>query len=83
MMSALMSSNAEPIAVPAAPMADEAGGGVYTFRPYNVGRAVVWTAFALLLMVMPLLFSGGLGITILSQMAIAIVACLSYNMLVR
>jgi branched-chain amino acid transport system permease protein len=79
-MSALMSSKAEPTAAPAAPL-PAAGAEAYTFRPYNVGRAVVWTAFALLLMVMPLLFSGGLGITILSQMAIAIVACLSYNML--
>lgn len=54
---------------------------VYSFRPYNVGRVVIWSLFALLLAVTPLMFSGGLAITVLSQMGIAIVACLSYNML--
>lgn len=53
----------------------------YEFRPYNVGRAVIWTAFALVLAVAPLLFTSGLGVTILSQIGIAIIACLSYNML--
>jgi branched-chain amino acid transport system permease protein len=53
----------------------------YEFRPYNVGRAVVWGAFALVLAVAPLLFTSGLGVTILSQIGIAIIACLSYNML--
>ena len=32
-------------------------------------------------MIAPKLFSGGLGITVLSQMGIAIIACLSYNLL--
>jgi len=54
---------------------------VYRFRPYNVGRVVVWGGFAVLLAVAPLVFSSGLALTILSQMGIAIVACLSYNML--
>ena len=53
----------------------------YEFRPYNVARVVVWTAFALVLAVAPMLFTSGLGITILSQIGIAIIACLSYNML--
>jgi branched-chain amino acid transport system permease protein len=53
----------------------------YEFRPMNVGRIVTWLAFALVLAVAPLLFTSGLGITILSQIGIAIVACLSYNML--
>ena len=79
-MSALMSSDAEAIA-PAVPLSETTGREVYTFRPYNVGRAVIWTAFALVLTVAPLMFSGGLGMTILSQMGIAIVACLSFNML--
>jgi len=42
---------------------------------------VIWTAFALVLGAAPLLFASGLGITILSQIGIAIIACLSYNML--
>jgi branched-chain amino acid transport system permease protein len=54
---------------------------VYSFRPYNVGRVVVWALFALVLVVAPLIFTSGLSMTILSQMGIAIVACLSFNML--
>lgn len=54
---------------------------VYRFKPWNVGRAVVWGAYALLLLVAPLLFTSNLSLTILSQIGIAIVACLSYNML--
>jgi branched-chain amino acid transport system permease protein len=53
----------------------------YEFKPYNVGRVVVWGFFALILIVSPLIFSSGLGITMLAQMGIAIIACLSYNML--
>src|SRR5258706_12599821 len=65
----------EPAAAPAAP------AEVYSFRPYNIGRVVIWSAFALVLFVAPLLFTSGLSLTMLSQMGIAIVACLSYNML--
>jgi branched-chain amino acid transport system permease protein len=54
---------------------------VYTFRPYNVGRVVVWSLFALVLLAAPMLFTSSLSRTILSQMGIAIVACLSFNML--
>jgi branched-chain amino acid transport system permease protein len=53
----------------------------YRFKPWNVGRGIVWGAYALLLLVAPLLFSSNLSLTMLSQMGIAIVACLSYNML--
>ena len=45
------------------------------------GRFTVWSLFALVLIVAPLIFSGGLSVTMLAQMGIAIVACLSYNML--
>ncbi len=45
------------------------------------GRYGVWLIFAVVLVVAPLVFSGGLAVTMLAQMAIAIVACLSYNML--
>ncbi len=54
---------------------------VYQFKPINVGRWLIWSLFALLLAVVPLYFTSSLSITILSQMGIAIVACLSYNML--
>ena len=54
---------------------------VYRFQPVNVGRWVVWSGFALLLIVMPLLFTSSLSTTVLTQMGIAIIACLSYNML--
>jgi branched-chain amino acid transport system permease protein len=47
----------------------------------NVGRWVTWSLFALLLVIAPFVFTSGLGITVLSQMGIAIIACLSYNML--
>ncbi|MBS0445020.1 MAG: branched-chain amino acid ABC transporter permease [Proteobacteria bacterium] len=42
---------------------------------------VIWVIGAIVLAVVPLIFRTGLGITMLSQMGIAIVACLSYNML--
>ena len=53
----------------------------YEFTPINVGRWLVWSLFALILALVPLVFSSGLSITVLSQMGIAIIACLSYNML--
>jgi branched-chain amino acid transport system permease protein len=53
----------------------------YEFAPINVGRWLVWSLFALILALVPLVFNSGLSITVLSQMGIAIIACLSYNML--
>ncbi|MEG2048115.1 MAG: branched-chain amino acid ABC transporter permease [Comamonas sp.] len=54
---------------------------VYRFRPLNIGRIVVWTVFALLLIVAPHLFTSSLALTMLSQMGYAIIICLSYNIL--
>ncbi|GIX25219.1 MAG: hypothetical protein KatS3mg122_2450 [Caldimonas sp.] len=54
---------------------------VYHFKPYNVGRWIIWTLYALVLLVSPLIFTSGLSMTMLSQMGIAIIACLAYNML--
>lgn len=48
---------------------------------FNLWRWVIWGSFALVLIVAPLVFSSGLALTVLSQMGIAIIACLSYNML--
>ena len=53
----------------------------YEFRPLNIGRFIIWSLFALVLAVVPLLFTSSLSHTILSQMGIAIIVCLSYNML--
>ena len=53
----------------------------YEFKPLNVGRWLVWGLFALLLIVAPKIFTSGLAMTVLSQMGIAIIACLSYNIL--
>ena len=50
-------------------------------KTMNVGRWVTWGLFALVLTVAPLMFTSGLAMTVLSQMGIAIIACLSYNML--
>lgn len=53
----------------------------YRWRPYNVGRWVIWGGFALILIAAPRLFSSGLSLTLLSQMGYMIIICLSYNML--
>ena len=48
---------------------------------FNAGRWLIWSLFAVVLLGVPLVFTSSLSITILSQMGIAIIACLSYNML--
>lgn len=53
----------------------------YEFKPYNVGRWIIWGLFALVLLLAPKVFTSSLSVTMLSQMGIAIIACLSYNML--
>lgn len=53
----------------------------YEFKPLNVGRFVVWSLFALVMAIAPLIFTNSLSHTILSQMGIAIIVCLSYNIL--
>lgn len=53
----------------------------YAFKPYNVGRWIVWGLFALVLLLAPMVFTNNLSLTMLSQMGIAIIACLSFNML--
>ena len=53
----------------------------YRFRPWNVGRWVLWSLFALVLVVAPMIWTSGFALTMLSQMGIAIIACLAYNIL--
>ena len=47
----------------------------------NVGRWLVWSLFAITLIVAPHVFRGSLALTMLSQMGYMIIICLSYNML--
>jgi len=58
-----------------------ANNAYYEFKPHNIGRWVIWTLFALILLAAPLVFTSSLAQTMLSQMGIAIIVCLSYNML--
>ena len=50
-------------------------------RSPGPGRLLVWVGFALVLLLAPWAVSGGLALSILIQIGIAIVACLSYNIL--
>jgi branched-chain amino acid transport system permease protein len=52
-----------------------------TFSKIYRGRVVVWGLFGALMIMAPLVFTSGLSMTMLSQMGIAIIACLSFNML--
>ena len=45
------------------------------------GRLIVWGLFALLLVMLPLVFSSSLALTMLSQMGYLVIICLSYNIL--
>ncbi|MES2090899.1 MAG: branched-chain amino acid ABC transporter permease [Pseudomonadota bacterium] len=54
---------------------------VLEFKPYNLGRWLVWSSYALVLCLAPLLSSSSLAMTMLCQMGIAIIVCLSYNIL--
>jgi branched-chain amino acid transport system permease protein len=53
----------------------------YEFKPINMGRWIIWSLFSLVLLAAPMLFTSSLSHTMLSQMGIAIIVCLSYNML--
>ncbi len=53
----------------------------YRFKPWNIGRYLIWALFALVLIISPLLFKSSLALTMLSQMGYLIIICLSYNIL--
>ena len=53
----------------------------YQFKPYNVGRWLLWTLYALLLIAAPLMFKSSLALTMLSQAGYLVIICLSYNIL--
>ena len=50
-------------------------------RPVGRGRLLVWSGYALVLLVAPLVLPSNLEQSVLTQIGIGIVACLSYNML--
>src|SRR6476660_5774468 len=58
-----------------------AASSYYRFKPWNVGRFVIWTLFAVMLIVAPMLFRSSLALTMLSQIGYLIIICLSYNIL--
>ncbi|MGJ7522517.1 branched-chain amino acid ABC transporter permease [Variovorax sp. LT1P1] len=53
----------------------------YRFAPWNIGRWLIWSLFAVALIVAPMLFRSSLALTMLSQIGYLIIICLSYNML--
>ena len=56
-------------------------GSTIRFAPVDVGRWFVWGGTALVFAVLPLVFSSGFAITLLSQMGIMVIFALSYNMI--
>lgn len=81
-MSAILSpavpNEVVPIATPPSAIGAPA---YYRFKPWNVGRIVIWSLFALMLIAAPHVFTSSLALTMLSQMGYAIIICLSYNIL--
>src|SRR5690349_20174603 len=53
----------------------------YRFKPWNIGRILIWSLFAIALIVAPMIFRSSLALTMLSQMGYLIIICLSYNIL--
>jgi branched-chain amino acid transport system permease protein len=51
------------------------------FKPINLGRWFLWSVFALILIVAPMIFNKGASLSILSQMGTVMIFALSYNML--
>jgi branched-chain amino acid transport system permease protein len=51
------------------------------YTPINLGRWIVWGCTALVMIVMPLIFTSGFTLTLMSQIGIGIIFALSYNML--
>ncbi|MDR0200658.1 MAG: branched-chain amino acid ABC transporter permease [Delftia acidovorans] len=75
-----MSSITKPTMNTTSPKA-AAAGRHYSFQPLNLGRILIWSVFALALIVAPLVFTSSLALTMLSQIGYLIIICLSYNIL--
>lgn len=55
--------------------------GSVNFAPKNAARYIIWGFTALLFILLPLIFSQGFALTLLSQMGVLVIFALSYNML--
>ena len=51
------------------------------YQPLNLARWILWATTAVFMAVLPLVFTQGFAITLMSQMGVAIIFTLSYNML--
>lgn len=51
------------------------------YKPLNLGRWIVWGATALVMLVLPFIFTSGFTLTLMSQIGIGVIFALSYNML--
>ena len=51
------------------------------YRPLNLARWLIWGGTALAMIVLPLIFTSGFTLTIMSQIGVGIIFALSYNML--
>jgi branched-chain amino acid transport system permease protein len=51
------------------------------YKPLNLARWLIWSGFAALLIVAPIIFTKGASLSILSQMGTIMIFALSYNML--
>jgi branched-chain amino acid transport system permease protein len=51
------------------------------FKPRNPARWVIWSAFALILLVLPVLFHQGFALTLMCQIGTIMIFSLSFNML--
>lgn len=56
-------------------------GRTLRYRPLNLARWIIWSLTALVMLTVPLMFTGGFAVTLMSQMGIMIIFALSYNML--
>ncbi|MES2047945.1 MAG: branched-chain amino acid ABC transporter permease [Pseudomonadota bacterium] len=52
-----------------------------TYKPINLARWIIWSSFALVLILAPLLFSSGGSLSLLSTMGTVMIFGLSFNML--
>lgn len=52
-----------------------------TYKPLNLGRWLVWGGTALVMIVLPFIFTSGFTLTLMSQIGIGVIFALSYNML--
>ena len=51
------------------------------YKPANFSRWIIWTLFALMLIIAPLIFKAGASLSLLSQIGTVMIFALSFNML--